>query len=735
MVLAIILVRSKLGSLIVWLVVTLVVFLPSLGAGFVWDDHPLIEHDARIHTLPSVAELITMPFFPDGEATSANAPEAGNAYYFRPLLKAVHALEYQAFGARPFGYHLVNLLLHATNVLLALVWLRRRLGDAPGIGAAVALGVIPFALHPSRPLAVTWVSGSGDLLLGTFVLLALLIWQRRVLGLGSIVALAACSLAATLCKESGVVLGFVLLAETLLLQPRDQWRKRFSAIAWLGAVQIAVLVVRARVVDAHPKGPFEDGGVALISRVAVSFGFELKALVLPTNLRHQLNYALGQPLRLPSEVQWLGVIGLLAGVLLIGLWLAARSRPSWRASAADSALFALLLLPGLNVVAIGSQGGTLSERYLYVPMLGIAALCTRGLERWIAVRGQRSVISIATLWGIGYAALSVAEIGNLQSDRTLYARFVQQDPAELFSVDGLLRDAVRSGDHELARSCNAHRLCVIADVLTATTNETQRERALVEALLGFIEVELHVTRDADPDHLIELRSVLDAIADGRPTKLTVQGQTIALEARGEALPHAQAGKLGLQRAIAHARTLELQRAAEIIQPLMQSGVLSAELCVWRARIAIGLGDPAGALVALNQTRACLPPAFSAQLANVSRNAAAPSERCDPADAGAAALALARAGLPGLARKRLAHCTTSSRAEALLVAAEIDLNDRRPDLARARLLELRQAGHAVDRDQQALFNRLLADAQGALDRAARQASEGEACLACDQLMSP
>jgi hypothetical protein len=745
-----------------WLTLTLVVFAPSLSAGFVWDDHALIERDSRIHTLPPLGELLRMPFFPgdldEARAAASDGPrDAGNAFYYRPLLKLMHALEFQAFGLDPLGYHAINWLLHACNVLLALTWLRRRLAGSTsaleGVPAAdsllalgVALAVIPFALHPSRVLAVTWVSGGGDLLAGLFVLICLITWQKRELGRAAVLTLVVSFVAATLAKEAGVAVLAVLATETRLLVPRSEYRPRLRILALLGATELGVLALRAWAVPAQPRGPLADGVLALLSRVSISFGFELKALVLPIGLRHQLNYSLGTPATLPADVQALGALGLVAGAVLvafiaIALW---RSRGQGQADgrhgiAADLALIGLLLAPGLNVVMIGSQGGTLSERYLYMPMLGVSALCGRGLVRWLAARGRLPGVALAALMAIIYAAACVHEIGHLQSERTLYGRFVAQDPRELFSINGLLREAVRRGDRPLARACNALRLCVISgglgeERLAAPVNERQ-QAALFDTTLDFLESELNLTSDSEQPRLLELRAMLDELASDAPAAKTWKAyRLIGAPADPAAASASGRAHMGSLRAIAYARTLEPERAAAILgdptdaEERVGNGSIALR-SLWRARIAVALGDSAGARAVLDRAGSLVP----THIADALRAAIpAPSSCDDEAALLAHARALAFAGLPGLARKRLVSCEGRSSMAAALVAIEIDLADGRPDHAHAKLSQLAVQRASLAPDQMAQAQQLVEVAQGLLEQQAQNAALEQPCSPCSQL---
>ena len=80
--------------------------------------------------------------------------------YYRPLVTVSFVLNWLLFGGAAWGFHLVNLLLHASAALLATRVALRWLGR-PWL--AVLVGVL-FAVHPTRSESVTWIAGRTDLL-------------------------------------------------------------------------------------------------------------------------------------------------------------------------------------------------------------------------------------------------------------------------------------------------------------------------------------------------------------------------------------------------------------------------------------------------------------------------------------------------------------------------------------------------------------------------------------------
>ncbi|MCI0568006.1 MAG: hypothetical protein L0Z52_07430, partial [Acidobacteria bacterium] len=76
----------------------------TLGNQFVFDDRAVIPGDSTVPTLHSLPSLLVAPYW-TGEGRA-------NRLY-RPLTSVSFALNEILGGARPWSFHLVNLLLHA----------------------------------------------------------------------------------------------------------------------------------------------------------------------------------------------------------------------------------------------------------------------------------------------------------------------------------------------------------------------------------------------------------------------------------------------------------------------------------------------------------------------------------------------------------------------------------------------------------------------------------------------
>ena len=133
-------------------------YLPALEAGFVWNDDSYLTENPALDSLEGLKLVWT-------------EPKASEQYY--PMVFTTFWIEKRLWSLHPFGYHLVNVLLHAGSALLLwrlLGWLR-----LPGAFMAAAL----FALHPMCVESVAWVTerkNALSLLLSLLSLHAYLGW-------------------------------------------------------------------------------------------------------------------------------------------------------------------------------------------------------------------------------------------------------------------------------------------------------------------------------------------------------------------------------------------------------------------------------------------------------------------------------------------------------------------------------------------------------------------------------
>lgn len=97
----------------------LLVYLPALWCGFVWDDLTVIVGSDRLRSWGAIIEVFRHP------AMWSAGFETGAIGTFRPIALASVVVDIQLFGENPTGFHLTSLILHAFTVVLVFMLFKR----------------------------------------------------------------------------------------------------------------------------------------------------------------------------------------------------------------------------------------------------------------------------------------------------------------------------------------------------------------------------------------------------------------------------------------------------------------------------------------------------------------------------------------------------------------------------------------------------------------------------------
>jgi hypothetical protein len=302
------------------------VFAPGLSGDFLFDDFHNIVHNSKVHATALDWSSLRR---------AAEAYEPGTIA--RPLATVSFAIDYYFGQGNPWGYKLVNVLIHVFNALLVLLLVRTLLRLAPtrrlwpGL-AALAIAAI-WALHPLQVSTVLYVVQRMETLSLSFVLIGLLSYlkgrerQRAgAPGLGWLVLSFALAGIGLLSKETAALFPLYCLAlEVTLLdfQAQRPQTRRALVIAYASGTALAIVVFLAAVLPHYTApGMFEGRHFTLGERLLTQLR------VLPMYLGWMLfpapsamtfyydNYPVSQGLLNPVST-------LLGGVLLLGLFVAA----------------------------------------------------------------------------------------------------------------------------------------------------------------------------------------------------------------------------------------------------------------------------------------------------------------------------------------------------------------------------------------------------------------------------
>lgn len=182
---------------LVLVAITFVVYSPSLQNGFInYDDFDYIAQNQRVLHGLSWNNL----------AWAFSTTAVGN---WHPLTWLSLMATDEVLGAKPLGFHLVNLFLHAVNVVLLFFLLEKATGALLRSGIVAGL----FAVLPLNVEAVAWAAERKSVLSTCFLFLALIAygWYARKPSLRRYLLVVLFFALSLLAKSMMVTLPFALL--------------------------------------------------------------------------------------------------------------------------------------------------------------------------------------------------------------------------------------------------------------------------------------------------------------------------------------------------------------------------------------------------------------------------------------------------------------------------------------------------------------------------------------------
>lgn len=340
------------------LAVTLVTFLPSLDAGFVWNDDDLDE-------------MLTLI---DDEGLDA-VWFSTRSFNYWPVTWTSYWIEHKVFDEagkppRPAHYHVINVLVHAVSCLL--LW---RILVRLGVPGAWLAGLV-FAVHPVNVESVAWITQRKNVLSLVFYLATLRWWldfERHGGRLRYGSALAS-FLLGMLSKGAVIACPLVLLLLAWWQRGRVGRQDLLRALPFLViAVLLGISEVWFQHVRAIGSETIRDAGLGerVLATGPICWFYFSRAIV-PIDLAFV--YPLWQ-LDVTSVVDWLPLVGLLAVVaLLFGF----RDRLS-RGPVIAVLYYLLCLGPVAGLVDIYFMKYSLvADHYQYIALPGLVALLVGG---------------------------------------------------------------------------------------------------------------------------------------------------------------------------------------------------------------------------------------------------------------------------------------------------------------------------------------------------------------------
>ena len=364
-------------------------FAGSLDVGFIGDDYYFLDSS---DTLPKVFESFTSDWF-------WRDPAFIGARFYRPMQILLTYIEHQLlWGDNAWGYHLDLLIIHIANSILAALLAGLLLSES-GVKKRFwliwAAGFI-FAMHPRHTESICMINGRTDSLCALFYigsLAAYVAWRqhgnRLALG-GSLVSFAL----SLLSKEMAISLPVILVIYEITryrqeiisnVNTRLFYYLRATGFHW--ALFIIIFgIVRTWALSGYIFGkssyitPFTTTKIYLLSICKLS-----TVLVVPfeTIFHHMAERFILSP----NMYGWL-FLALASTGLIFSIY---RGQRIWSLGLSIWFVSAVPVLTQLTEMYT-----TLSERYIYIPSIGIALIMVDILYRASRINKYLSCV----IWGI-----------------------------------------------------------------------------------------------------------------------------------------------------------------------------------------------------------------------------------------------------------------------------------------------------------------------------------------------
>ncbi len=452
-----------------------------MSNGFIWDDDDYVTKNSTLTSLDGLSNI----WFKLGAVPQ---------YY--PLVHSTFWIEYHLWGLHPRGYHVTNLVLHATSVVL--VWRLLTTLAVPGAWLAAAI----FAVHPVEVESVAWVTERKNVLscalaLGSlFAYLHFLLPREpereqaeaiadrgpwRFYGLALLLYIAA-----LLSKTVVASVPAVLLVVCWWKRGRVTWRDAVR-LAPFFAAGLALSGVTVSMEKMHVGASGQEWDFSPVDRVLIAgraLWFYAGKLIWP----HPLVFFYPR-WAIDARLWWQYLYPSAAFSVLIGLWLA-RERIG-RGPLAAVVIFAGVLVPALGFFNVFPfRFSFVADHFQYHASIALIALASAALvisggrlasqTRWVAPLGAISVL-------MPLALVSTQRTHVYKDVKALWKDTIEQNPTSWPALENLGGVLALEGKYDAAALYQHEAIEILEELLRVNPNSVHYDERLAEGYvnLGF----------------------------------------------------------------------------------------------------------------------------------------------------------------------------------------------------------------------------------------------------------
>lgn len=385
-------------NLTIILTIAFLVRLNIFGNSFVMDDFPFIVN------WPLIRDLRNLPSF-----FFNYTPPPGQEGIYSPLKTLFHSISYHMFELRPFGYHLISLIIHSFGIYFVYHLSRLLTKD---VRAAFVAALI-FAVHPVQVEAISYITASVDMIGIVFLFASFYFYIQIQEGefLNRRRYLLSCLFAfgAVYTHELAIALPILFLWYDFCFR-KEFLHVRKTVLRLLPYFLIVLSYVGAKflVLGGITRGSYLYGSIYLTMLVVIKAWAKYVVLCLfPLVLTHNQILSVGIYSFDPIDFDKISVLsqslfdartGISFLCLLSLFFLAVINFKNMRLITFCIGWFFISLLPVSNIIPSGVYFG---ERYLYPGMLAFGLLFgilySRALQKQLLIKITATIILVSFL--------------------------------------------------------------------------------------------------------------------------------------------------------------------------------------------------------------------------------------------------------------------------------------------------------------------------------------------------
>lgn len=345
---------------------------------------------------------------------------------WQPLVWLSFQADIDLYGLDPAGFHLTNILLHLlASIMLYLLLIKATLAPWKTIFV-----VSVFALHPLHVESVAWISERKDLLSAIFWFLTMYLYigytKKQTFFRYSLVFFS--FLLGLMSKPVLVTLPLVLILFDFW--PLERFKFNFKNLlkSTKEKVPLLVLTTLSSAITIYIQNSGDamqtTNQLSLTYRFLNAFTSYMDYILMtlyPANLVAMYPH-LGEDISVPKALLSLLTILLVTGFAIYNLQ---KGNSKYNYFTFGWLWFLGILVPTIGIIQVGSQ--SLADRYMYIPIIGLAIIVAWGLEDVLErFFNSKKLFVVAgtliTLASVVMALASYKQISYWENDGTLFKR-------------------------------------------------------------------------------------------------------------------------------------------------------------------------------------------------------------------------------------------------------------------------------------------------------------------------